>query len=301
MRAAHAAHPEAVAVQLAVLLETARDFAAAADHFLLAAENARRLFAQREAASLARHGLGLIARLPDGPARVTLELRLTMALGIALQSIAGHGNAEVKQTFGRARELCAVVDDVSLRFQTLTGLFWVESARGNFLGTCRDLSLELLSIAAEQAEPAFSLQASQTHALHLLQIGRPAEAETHFAEGLRHYDPDRHAKLSYVFGQNPAVMCMGFGGMNLALMGRTEEGARRADEALRMAERISDPPSIVFSHFFRLFVAALRRDPKLATTDGATCLEQSRDMPFFHSTFQAYVGYADAQSGRSEA
>jgi tetratricopeptide (TPR) repeat protein len=172
------------------------------------------------------------------------------------------------------------VDDVWLRFQTLTGLFWFESARGNFSGACNELSLELLDIAGQQSEPAFSLQASHARGLCLLQTGQPAVAEQHFSEGLTHFDPLRHQQLSHWFGQNPGVMCLGFRGMNLALMGRTDEGAAQADEALRWAEQFADPPSIVFSHFFRLFVAAVRRDPAPATRDGPAYLEYARDTPF---------------------
>jgi predicted ATPase len=101
VQSAYATHPEPVAAQLASSSRRPAISPAAADHYLHAAENARRLFAQREAASLARRGLDLITRLPAGAARVTLEIRLAMALGIALESVAGAGNAEVKQAFAR--------------------------------------------------------------------------------------------------------------------------------------------------------------------------------------------------------
>ena len=55
----------AVAGELALLWEAARDFARAADCFLLAAQNAARLFANQEAVVLARRGLELLEALPD--------------------------------------------------------------------------------------------------------------------------------------------------------------------------------------------------------------------------------------------
>ena len=58
---------DAVAAELALLWEAARDFTRATDCFLLGAQNAVRLFANQEAVGLARHGLALLASLPIVP------------------------------------------------------------------------------------------------------------------------------------------------------------------------------------------------------------------------------------------
>ena len=57
--------PGLAAAELALLYEAGRDFGRAADLFHAAAQNAARVFAHREAAALARRGLGLLR----GPAR----------------------------------------------------------------------------------------------------------------------------------------------------------------------------------------------------------------------------------------
>src|SRR5262249_54690952 len=58
-----------LAGQLAMLFESARDTKRAAEHYLMAADNAGRIFAHREAVTLARRGLALIEKMPDSPAR----------------------------------------------------------------------------------------------------------------------------------------------------------------------------------------------------------------------------------------
>ena len=60
--------------RLAVLFEGARDFAASAQYFFIAAQHAVGLFAFREALSLAERGLDALRALPDGPARKQQEL-----------------------------------------------------------------------------------------------------------------------------------------------------------------------------------------------------------------------------------
>jgi serine/threonine protein kinase len=85
----------AVAAELALLWEAARDFPRAADYFLLAAQNAVRLFANHEAVVLARRGLQLLETLADTPERAQRELTLQITLGPALMATKGWGAAEV--------------------------------------------------------------------------------------------------------------------------------------------------------------------------------------------------------------
>ena len=63
----HGEKNAAVAGELALLWEVAREFARAADCYLQAAQNAARLFANHEAVVLARRGLEMLEALPDAP------------------------------------------------------------------------------------------------------------------------------------------------------------------------------------------------------------------------------------------
>jgi hypothetical protein len=75
----------AIAGELALLLKTARDWERAVEFFLIAAQNAARVHAHREAVALARQGLELLPRLPETPDRAQTELRLQVAIGISMQ------------------------------------------------------------------------------------------------------------------------------------------------------------------------------------------------------------------------
>ncbi len=95
-----------VTAELALLFEAARDGARAADFFLRAAQKAFRVFANQEAAALARRGLEQLGPLPDTPERRRCELRLQMALGVSLRATRGFADAEVEQAHAR-RGSCA--------------------------------------------------------------------------------------------------------------------------------------------------------------------------------------------------
>ena len=95
----------AIASELALLLEAARDWGRAVEFFLLAAQNAARVHAHREAVALARQGLELLPRLPETPDRARNELRLQVTFGTSMQFTI-WGSPEVARALGRARELC---------------------------------------------------------------------------------------------------------------------------------------------------------------------------------------------------
>jgi hypothetical protein len=90
-------------------LEVAREFTRATDCFLLAAQNAVRLFAHQETVGLARRGLALLATLPDSPERARQELALQLTLGPPLSLTKGAGAPEIQTTYLRAHELCQKV------------------------------------------------------------------------------------------------------------------------------------------------------------------------------------------------
>src|SRR5262249_51622876 len=101
-----------VAAELALLWEAARDFARAADCFLLAAQHAVGLFAPREAVELARRGLALAATLPESPERDRQELMLQLTLGPPLMATKGTAAPEIERTYLRAHELSRKVGDL---------------------------------------------------------------------------------------------------------------------------------------------------------------------------------------------
>jgi predicted ATPase len=101
----------ALASELAVLLEAAGERAGAADYFLLASQNALRVFAFVEAAAIAERGIALLSGLPETRNRNALELKLQIALGTACVTIWGHVVQRGERAYARARELWRRVDD----------------------------------------------------------------------------------------------------------------------------------------------------------------------------------------------
>ena len=142
----------AVAGELALLLEAAREFTRATDYFLQAAQNAARLFANQEAVVLARRGLELLATLPDTPERARKELTLQLTLGPALKDTKGWTAPEVEETYTRAHELCEQVGETPDLFPALWGLWLFHMSRAE-IPTARNLGEQLLSLGQRAARP----------------------------------------------------------------------------------------------------------------------------------------------------
>ena len=113
-----------VAPALALLFEVARDPRRSAAFFRIAADNASRVFAFREAVSLARRGLVLTRTLPDDQTRAAIELDLCLTLGPALGVTEGWSLAEVKDAYERAKQLSDRAGESRKLFTALWGL-WI--------------------------------------------------------------------------------------------------------------------------------------------------------------------------------
>src|SRR6516162_9622920 len=169
----HRGQGSAVAAELALLFESAREFGRAADHFLLAAQNGAEVYAHQEAVELARRGLDLLRQTPDTPERDRRELRLQVALGMQLQVTQGFAAAAAEPTYTRGRELCHRLQDNEELFAVLWGLWLYHKARSE-LRQARTLADQLFAQAGRLADTALILQSHQALAVTALCLGEPA-------------------------------------------------------------------------------------------------------------------------------
>ncbi len=108
----------AVASQLALLFEAARDFEQAADFFLLAAANAAALFANEEALGLSRRAIACAEKL-DGLARHSRVFKATIELA-QLQALLSRF-AEASATYSAAEQAAARAGDLDNQIRAVCG------------------------------------------------------------------------------------------------------------------------------------------------------------------------------------
>jgi predicted ATPase len=265
----HGDSTPSVTAELAYLYEGGRDFMESARQFWQASNNAARVFAHSEAISLARRGLKLLDEQPKSPERDALKLKLETTLGMQLQMTQGYAAPAAQQAYERARKLCDAAAHEAALFPVLWGLWLVHKVRSN-LATARLLADELAALARKLNDPDLSLQAHQALGMTAFCRGEPETSLQHVEQGVALYDPRRHLAHAFQFGQDPSVICKGFGAVVLWLLGYPDAAARQCDSAIAMSKNLS-PSSQTVALFFAAMVHRLRRDVERSREFATAC------------------------------
>lgn len=249
----------ALAVELAMLFEAARDHERAADHYLVAAENAARMFAHHEAAALARRGLALVQSLPDTPERARREIPLLVTLGVQLQVAQGYAAPEAERAYARARMLCEQTPEAGKLFRVLWGLWMFHYVRPD-LPQARELADQLFTLANKTQEPAQFLHAREALTTTSFSLGEQVAATEHMKQAIALYDLKRHGRLTDDYGQDPAVVCLSFGAVALWLLGYPDQAVQRSRQAVALGEELRNPNTLVLALYFAAMLKQCRRD-----------------------------------------
>jgi tetratricopeptide (TPR) repeat protein len=297
----HAGRTEEIAPQLAVLFEAARDAGSAAAQFAVAAQNAARVFANREAEGYARRGLAVCSRMPATPERAALEIGLQLQLGFARRYQHGYADTEAWQCAARARALCQELGDSPALSPALVGVF-MHALIGADLHAAHDVALRLEEIAVRRGDPDDELLASTCMATTLFHLGELRRAHAHFERVIARHDPRRSAEYRVRWGLDPGVNMRALSSQGLWLMGRPQEAANRAREALAVAQAAQEPGSLAFALVFMAFERQAAGDAAETLAWADACLAHCAEHGLSQEAQWVLParGWALAQLGRGE-
>jgi DNA-binding winged helix-turn-helix (wHTH) protein len=142
--------------ELASHYELAHDLAAAARHYVDAAESAHQAFAPADAASLAVHAATLLSRLPESPARTQMDLRLSLLRGVLDSQRQGMSSEAAGSAYEKARALGDKAPESAAQGWVLGGVGQVHYGRAEF-DAAIDAGRRLHEIAERHGEPALRL------------------------------------------------------------------------------------------------------------------------------------------------
>jgi predicted ATPase len=269
----------AVAAELALLFEAARQPTRAVESFLLAARNAARIFAHEEAAGLARRGLALLEQLPDTPDRADQERMLLHTLGVSLVATQGFASPDVEQTYVRARALCLRTEDTAALFPVLYGLWNVYLLRCEF-SRCKDLATQMFALAQGQPDPVLLLQAQNVLQQPLLHQGDFVAARRLQEQCLALYNPRQHRTLTAVYGEDPGVGCMAYGAVTLWCLGYPDQALQSVQSARRLADELSNPFDVARALYFGAFTHLCCREARRTQELAEALMELSSEESF---------------------
>jgi DNA-binding SARP family transcriptional activator len=246
LEALYADHPEelaAVAPQLARHFQEAGITRKAVEYLRQAGEWATRMSANQEAVAHFSQALELLETLSESLQRAKTELTLQADLAVPLLSSKGWSAPEVGRTLDRAWELCEKLEEPTLLFPILFLMQTRTGSLGDFQ-TALEIAERMLAIAErnEAAEPrivahtalAWALLAGGEFALVLVHVERVGDL----------YDPIRHHTIAYQFGNDPRVLCLGYGGLALWILGYPDQARSQIHKGLTLAQQLSYPFSL---------------------------------------------------------
>jgi hypothetical protein len=263
----HGGDAPALAAELALLFETAREFSTSAQYFYAAAQQAMRIFGFREALSLAERGLAVLEAMPAGPARTQQELGLRMAKGAALRSTTGWATPDIEQTFDRARQLCHELGDPPPVVPVLWAITLFHLIRGNLL-ECRARADELMTLVQASETPHQRVAGYHMAGVVREFLGEMAEASVLLERARDLHHPAEHDVYLALYGTNPGLLARAMSSRPLWALGYPDRALARARETREMADAVREPMARAFARLVLHGVLAYRGDAAEAVIVG---------------------------------
>lgn len=270
-----------VAHELAALWESARDYDRAAGYFCIAAQQASKVFAIREAVQLARRGLAMVEKLADSRERGEQELSLLVVLANALIATQGYGAPEVEQTYARAQQLGHQLGQTAHLLPVLWGLNAMNLMRANYRKVMQP-GQEFLHLIEKEKSPAVVI-AHRVLGQAFLFSGELAPAREHFEQIVSIYDPALHRPLTWLYAQEPGMAGHALLGLTLWLSGYPDQALAHSRESLRLGREVCQANSHANALFWAGLHCQFRRDWQQVREFGEamTALAQEQGLAFW--------------------
>ena len=288
-----------IASILATHFERGRDHARAVRYCHLAGENALRRHAYQEAIVHQTKALALLNLWPDSPQRAQQELMIQVALGAPLIATKGYASPEVERTYARAQELCRQVGETPQLFPVLWGIWVVYFVRGDLL-TAKELSMQLLRLAQDAEDPDCLIEACVATGLTAVCLGEFTDAWDHLQRGIAIYDSERHRGHTFLYGQDPGVVCLSWGAWALWFLGYPEQALRKSHEAITLAREQASPFSLAYAYCLASALHQFRREVKEVETYARenSTLSASQGFTFWYAAAQVLLGWTLTEQNR---
>jgi hypothetical protein len=264
--------PGPVAAELGFLFETAREHDRASEYFAVAARNAARVFAVKEAAVLARRGLAILAKVEESPERQSRELSLQSVLGTSLAASLGYAAPDVLVAMARARVLAEELGQQPQLAPVIWGLFAYYLVSGD-IPEARSMADQFLRWATAIGDPLILVGAHCAEGICQYYLGNVPGAREHCELAATFYDRGNRQTYHSIYRMDPGVFFQSERARSLWLLGFADKALEARDAALQLGAESPDPRSLAFAMLFAGVVHQLRREVDKTLEYSAKCIE----------------------------
>jgi DNA-binding winged helix-turn-helix (wHTH) protein/tetratricopeptide (TPR) repeat protein len=268
-------------------------------YFRLAAEQALRRSAHREAVSLLQCGLELVEQQPETTERHADEFAFRSMMAPATLAVKGFAAPEAAFNFQRARELGLRLVRVEEMYQLLFHLAGMHELRGEYR-LAEQILDERLRLPGVKDGAAVQIDSNTLLACSLFHQGEFSRSIERAEDGVNLYDPQQYVGLIAAYGENPAVACHGWAALSLWCLGYADKALERVQRSLEFASH----PDLMFSQASAKVRAAhvyqLRRDPEQTLHWATAAATLAEEHGYLYANFFALAlkGWALSMNGQ---
>jgi class 3 adenylate cyclase/ABC-type lipoprotein export system ATPase subunit len=268
-------------------------------YWLLAADRSGKRLAFAESVANLSSALAEAERVADPKLRTHLKLDAQLRLGATLVLHKGPQTSEAESALQEAKALAKEVNAGPQLFQATWGLY-LNAARNQRLDKVEVLGEELTTISREIGDEDLKFEALHHRWGFAFFTGQTAKILEYTAEGLEHYDRDRHHKFSYVFaGHDPGACAYCVRALALGIAGHSKSVRPALDAGLELATSLQHPLTLAFSYSIACFAMHIVRDSNGCRefAEQLTQVSARYDFPATRAVGLFMLGAADALQG----
>lgn len=277
----------------------------AIEYWEAAARRAADSSANIEAERHFQRAIELVQKLPAGPERTQLELRLLTSMGAVLINNHGPGSPSVAELYRRCHKLCEEIgrgDDVLTseeHFATLWGLWRTCES----LKVAMDLVDQMRVLGEREQRSDLVLQAHHSGWATSFNLGNLTSCLEYIEIGECLYDADAHRDHAALYGgHDPQVCAHGIGAVALCLRGFPDQASARITRAIDSARELKHPGSLAHALDFAVTFDRMCDDPgrTLERAQALVACGAEHGFADYEVRGRAFRGWALARLGKSE-
>jgi predicted ATPase len=216
------------------------------DYLLRAGRRSIEQSANAEAIGHLTRALELLQALPETPERKRATFLVEVMLGQAMIAAYGYAAPKTRQTLLQARTLIDDTTNLAQKFAVLYG-GWASHYVAGKTAKQQSLALDFLAEAERTSSAALRCIAHRIVGTADLTMGEFATALNHLKRARALYDSEQHASYRHQYGQDIGTSALCYLSWALWHLGYVDQASEAAAEAMKLAEKLSHPHTLVYT------------------------------------------------------
>lgn len=259
--------------------------------------------ANAEAIGHLKRGLELLQSLPDDVEHNQLALDLEVMLAQAMIAGRGYAALETMETFLRAKKLINESTKDAQKFSILYGIWACYYVSGE-VAMQQVTAAEFLAEAERYGDTAALCLAHRALGTTYVTMGEFIAGRGHLEQARDLYDPEHHPRFRFQYGQDIGATALCYLSWALWHLGYVDQASDIADEAVKRAEAISHPHTLVYTLCHaRGMMDVFRRRTQDTRSYAAVVMSlcSEHGFPFWAAGGQILHGWAGTREGEPDA